>query len=228
PHEATAFTTIVMDNQRNRLAFHHPGALATFADKDLPSSLLQAVRVLLITSYPILPQFRPAGYAKLLAQAQASGAITAVDIGPAIGQPAHLAELIPVLPTIDYLIANQHELAVCTGEPDVEQGALRLLQAGARCVIVKLGKAGAAFCTVNHGYTPVPGFSVAARSTVGAGDAFNAGLLYALHQGESVTAAVRFGNAVAALTVASERGILGSPTLVEVEDFLRGRTGENA
>ncbi|MFN8486942.1 MAG: carbohydrate kinase family protein [Caldilineaceae bacterium] len=217
---ATAFTTIVMDNALNRLAFHHPGALAALTYEDLPSSLLQKADVVLVTGYTILPGLRPDGFARALAEAKHHGAITAVDIGPAIGEPAQLAELHPLLPAIDYLIANRHELAVCTGTEDVEEGARRLLQAGARCLVIKLGKAGAAIRTAAT-QTLVAGFTVETRSTVGAGDAFNAGLLYGLQQGWPLEKAVRFGNAVAALVVSSERGILGSPALSQVETFLR-------
>ena len=220
---ATAYTTIVMDNALNRLAFHHPGALATYGEPDLPAELMQATRVLLLTGYTILPQWRPHGFANLLRRARQQGAITAVDIGPAIGRPADLAELTPMLPTIDYLIANQHELAVCTGAEDADVGAKRLLQAGARCVIVKLGKAGATIHKAGM-HLHVPGFAVTTRSTVGAGDSFNAGLLYGVQAGWPVEAAVRFGNAVAALVVGQAQGILGSPTLARVEAFMRQET----
>lgn len=145
----------MMDNARNRLAFHHPGALAALTYDDLPTNLLAAANVLLVTGYTILPQLRPHGFAQ--AWRPISGwVITAVDIGPAIGTVAQLAELTPLLPHIDYLIANRHELAVCTGVEDVEQGATRLLKAGARCVIVKLGKAGAAIWTAGM-HTHAPG-----------------------------------------------------------------------
>lgn len=219
PQRATAFTTIVMDNALNRLAFHHPGALAALTYEDLPAQLLQTADVLLVTGYTILPGLRPQGFARALAEAKSHGAITAVDIGPAIGQPAQLAELQPLLPAVDYLIANRHELAVFTGTEDVEEGALRLLQAGASCLIIKLGKAGATIRT-SASKTHVPGFTVETRSTVGAGDSFNAGLLYGLQQGWPLEKAVRFGNAVAALVVSAERGILGSPSLAQVETLL--------
>lgn len=219
-HWATAFTTIVMDKTLNRLAFHHSGALASLTYADLPAHLLRTATSLLVTSYPIMPGLRLAGFAKVLAEAHARGTITAIDIGPAIGQPAHVAELSPMLPSLDYVIANRHELTVCTGVEDIEQAASIFLRAGARCVIVKLGKAGALIRTAGI-YTHVPGFTVATHSTVGAGDSFNAGLLYGLQQHWPIETAARFGNAVAALVVSSARGVLDSPTLGRVEAFLR-------
>jgi sugar/nucleoside kinase (ribokinase family) len=220
PQRATAFTTIVSDRNRNRLAFHHPGALAAFDFADIPTELLTKANVVLATSYTIMPKLRSAGWSQALALAQAQGAITAVDIGPAIGQPAQVAELQALMPYVDYWLTNRHELAVCTGCDEVAAGAALLLTAGARTVVVKLGKGGAAVYRQDSHFT-VPAFAVAVRSTVGAGDSFNAGLLYGLQQGWPLAQAVRFGNAVAALVIASEHGILGCPPLTQVNAFLQ-------
>ena len=216
---ATAFTTIVSDRALNRLAFHHPGALATFQFSDIPINLLTEADVVLATSYTLMPQLRPTGFAQALATAHAGGAITALDIGPAIGQPAQVDELRPLMAHVDYWIANRHELTVCTGVDDVALGAKRLLAAGARCVIVKLGKAGAAIYSTDQ-QTHIDAFTVEVHSTVGAGDAFNAGLLYGLQQQWSLAQAVRYGNAVAALVISGEQGILGCPSQARVIAFL--------
>lgn len=216
---ATAFTTIVSDRSLNRLAFHHPGALAGFSLDDISTAVLKRADVLLATSYTIMPRLRSTGFAQVLAQAHRRGAITAVDIGPAIGRPASLAELTPLLPAVDYLIANRHELVVCTGIEETEKGAQALLRAGARCVVVKLGAGGAAVYQAD-GQQTIAAFSVEVLSTVGAGDAFNAGLLYGLRQEWLLTEAVRFGNAVAALVISARRGILDCPSLAGAKSLI--------
>jgi sugar/nucleoside kinase (ribokinase family) len=217
--QATAYTTIVSDRALNRLAFHHPGALATYTERDVPADLLAASDVVLATSYTIMPRLRPNGFTQILAAAHQRGAITALDIGPAIGSPAVTSELTPLLPHTDYLLANQHELAVCTGEQTVAQGVEQLLQAGAHTVIIKQGAAGATIYTAKRQW-PVAAFAVGVRSTVGAGDSFNAGLLYGLQQKWSIERAVRLGNAVAALVISSERGILDAPKLEQAKRLL--------
>jgi sugar/nucleoside kinase (ribokinase family) len=219
PQRATAYTTIVSDRVLNRLAFHHPGALAAYTQADVPVDLLASSEVVLATSYTIMPQLRPAGFTQILAAARQRGAITALDIGPAIGHPAVTEELAPLLPHTDYLLANQHELTVCTGEPALAPGVEQLLRAGAHTVIIKQGAAGATIYTT-AGERPVPAFAVDARSTVGAGDSFNAGLLYGVQQRWSVDRAVRLGNAVAALVISKERGILDAPTLAQARTLM--------
>ena len=84
---------------------------------------------------------------------------------------------------------------------------------------MKRGEAGASIRGAN-GDVDVPGFRVGAKASVGAGDAFNAGFLYGVHQDWPPEQAIRFGNAVAALVVAGEQGVLDSPTLAQVEAFL--------
>lgn len=216
---ATSTTTVVTDEALNRLSFHHPGAFHTYGVADIPPELLEGAEVLLVAGYPMLPEFRGGGFAVALTRAHQAGAITALDIGPAIGRPAELAELIPLLPVVDYLIANEHELAVCTGTEDLEAGIDRLRDAGARCVVIKVGKEGAIVCGAAV-HAQVPSFDVKPLSTVGAGDSFNSGFLYGLKQGLDQEEATRFGNAVAALVVSSARGVLGSPNPEQVEALL--------
>lgn len=67
----------------------------------------------------------------MLAQAAALGALVAVDIGPAIGTPAGLPELAELLPLVNILMANEHELAVATGLAMLEEQVATVLAAGA-------------------------------------------------------------------------------------------------
>ena len=98
----------------------------------------------------------------------------------------------------------------------------QVLAAGAGCVIIKRGAAGALVQRATDGAAvAVPAFGVTAQGTVGAGDAFNAGFLYAIGQGEPLDAAVRFANGVAALVVASAQGVLGAPTFAAVQELLQ-------
>ena len=72
--------------------------------------------MLLLTSYSIMPGLRPHGAVDLFRGARQGGTRTAVDIGPAIGEPARQEELRPLLAHTDFFICNEHELQVCTRE----------------------------------------------------------------------------------------------------------------
>jgi sugar/nucleoside kinase (ribokinase family) len=218
---ATASTVMVSDDRRNRLSFHHPGANETLVEAEIPIHLIGPSDALLLTSYPLLNRLRPQGSQSLMKSARHVGAITALDLGPAIGQPALLSELRPLLPYIDYLFCNEHELSVCTEIANFEEGMARVIEMGAVCVILKRGAQGAVVWPSEGEPIHVPGFAVDAKSTVGAGDSFNAGFLYALRQDPDPIAAARFANAVASLLVSADQGALGAPKLAKVIELLK-------
>jgi len=215
---ATSTSTVITDAARRQIAFHHAGAYATATMADLPAGWDHALGALLITSVPLLAGLRGDGYALLLRAARAQGAITAMDIGPAIGQVATLAELQPLLSGVDYLVGNEHEFT-SFGTATLEQAVAASLASGAGHVIVKRGAAGAHIHTA-AGTTEIPALHVAVRQTVGAGDTFDAGLLWALCQGLAAEDAVRWGHATAACVVMAANGVLAAPSQAQVEALL--------
>jgi sugar/nucleoside kinase (ribokinase family) len=222
----TSTNTTLLDEHLNRLNFYHPGALQRLRYDHLPDDYWRDVSALLITSYPIMTALRPDGYRAALAAARVAGAITALDIGPAIGEPVTVKELAPLLPMLDYLLTNDYELGVCTGITGEAAAAQWLIDAGAQAVVVKRGADGVTLYRPQHTPLVVAGFPVEASVTVGAGDSFNSGFLYALQQGLPLGDALRFGNATAAMVVATGKSVLGAPNRTEVETFIQTRTGQ--
>ena len=66
----------------------------------------------------------------------------------------------------------------------------------------------------------MPSFEVEAVDTVGAGDAFGAGLAVALGEGASLEEAVKFGCATGALSVTTAGAQAAMPYRVQVESLL--------
>ena len=216
---ATSSSTIIMTDSATQTVYHHLGSTAIAAFEEMPDALFATAEALLVSSFPIMPKLRDGGFAAALAQVHAAGGITALDVGPAIGKPVTMNELTHLLPTVDYLIANSHELTSLTGAAAWPDAAQRVLAAGARHVVIKQGAAGASIWSPTEQITAA-GFNVKANISVGAGDSFNVGLLYGLQRRWPLQRALRFGNAVAAMVVAGPRGVLSSPTLAQVEEFL--------
>jgi fructokinase len=113
-----------------------------------------------------------------------------------------------------------------------EKVAIKLLALGAELVVVTLG-AGGAVASTHDARARVPSQRVEVVDTIGAGDAFGAGLLVALEQREALTPGnlavltdsdlervLGFASAVAALTCA--RAGAETPTLSEVTELLDG------
>lgn len=222
--DGTPTSTVIADAQMNRLTFHYGQPTFRYTFDDIPPALLASAEVLLLASFSLFEPVRRDGYDRMLAAAKANGAITAIDIGPMLGEPATTDELRPLLPLVDYIICNVYELSVCTGESEPERGIAALLEAGARCVVVKRGKDGVIIVTGSE-RIDIPAFAVsAATTTVGAGDSFNAGFLFALQQGQCLPDAARFGSATAALVVASGKGVLGVPPPTEIAALAASQT----
>ena len=208
--QGTATTLILSDREQSRLAFHHEGANRAVDGSFVDSALVRGSEVLLLTSYSIMPGLRPHGAVELFRGARLGGTSPAVDIGPAIGEPARLDELGPLLVYTDYFICNEHELAVCTDGAELAAGMAAILEFGAGCVVIKRGAEGAVVLE-RDGIAAgpagrqvcVPGFSVETKTTVGAGDSFNAGFLLAVQEGSTAEQAARFANAVAATVVST-------------------------
>lgn len=220
--QGAATNTTVVDDQLNRLSFYYPGVFSALSDADLPANWWEGVHTLLITGVPLLPGFRDGGFSRTLQVARTHGIATALDIGPAIGQPATLEELAPLLPLVDYVLTNEYELAVATETNDVALGGRLFRAAGSTCTIIKQGAAGAIILSGDDAQQ-VAGFPVEATVTVGAGDSFNASFLFARREGLSLVEAARFANATASLVVQSGRSALGSPSRAQVDAFLQAQ-----
>jgi ribokinase len=91
---------------------------------------------------------------------------------------------------------------------------------GVKKVIITLGSIGV-FVSSDQREEIVPAFHVNAIDTTGAGDAFNGGLLAALSEGKDIWEAVRFSNALAALSVQRLGTTPSMPTREEINVFLK-------
>ena len=218
-NHATSASTIIMSDAANQVVYHHLGATRDISPDLFLPNLREKARVLLITSYSLIPELRRGGFNSILSAIHEAGGICALDVGPAIGEPVLSGEIQPLLPNLDYLIGNSHELSVLNHTTDWEESSRQLLAVGANCIIIKRGEDGASVRSADTD-VDVPGFQVESRISVGAGDAFNVGFLLGAQQGWPLTRSVRFANGLAAMIVMSANGVLNAPTLVKLEAFL--------
>jgi ribokinase len=135
--------------------------------------------------------------------------------------PAPAQTLPPeLLACVDYLTPNETELAILAeGRAGLEEQMDVLLSQGVRHVIATLGSQGVAYKEQGKTLLRVSGYRVPVVDTTGAGDAFNAGLAFALGCGQAVDEAIAFANKVAALSVGRFGAQQGMPTLDEVANF---------
>jgi ribokinase len=151
--------------------------------------------------------------------ARQAGLIVLLNPAPAEALPAALYE------AVDILTPNEHEAAQLTGvAPDEpEAAAAALLARGVGVVIVTLGEAGVVLARRGQLPRRVPAFRVQPVDSTAAGDAFNGGLAAALARGDDLEAAVRYAQAVAAISVTRPGAQPSLPSAAEVDEFLAGQ-----
>lgn len=161
-----------------------------------------------------------------LARARRAGVRTILDPAPAVPLPHGF------LSRADIVSPNETEAEALTGVrirdlDDAGAAAERLLAAGAKTAVIKLGARGAMWATRAR-TTHVPGYVVKAVDTTAAGDAFTAALGVALLRGDSMEEAIRFGNAAGALACAKPGAQPSLPTAAEVVQFLAQAPAQRA
>jgi ribokinase len=124
-----------------------------------------------------------------------------------------------LLAMADYLVPNQHELALLTGEDDVDAGVEALRSLGVRSVLVTLGGEGSLLVSETT-RLQTPAYRVKAVDTTAAGDAFVGAFGAALAAGNSTSEAVRWGTAAGAIAVTRTGAQPSLPTRAEVEALL--------
>ncbi len=193
-----------------------PGAAATIspADIDGHAALIRRAGVFVTQ----LEQPLPAA-ARALLIAHKAGVTTILNPAPA--QP--LGD--DLLMLCHYVTPNETEAEELTGIrvgalDDARRAADALLARGARGVVITLGDKGALHHAPGRSEL-VPAIDAGpVVETTGAGDAFNGGFATALARGMDPVAAVRFGCAVAGISVTRPGTAPSMPTLAEVEALL--------
>lgn len=145
---------------------------------------------------------------------------------PVILNPAPYQEFPQeLLKNVTYITPNETEASLLTGievidEETANQAAKMLFDRGVPQIVITLGKKGCYYYSGGDSGMLYPGFPVAAVDTTGAGDAFNGGFAHALAKKSSMEEAIRYANAVAALSVTKAGTAPAMPTKEEVARFL--------
>lgn len=155
------------------------------------------------------------GWASVLKQAQAHSILTSIEMVSI--DPKRNRELaLPCLPYLNYLIVNDHEIGAVadistlqSGKTNVErciEAAYKVLEMGSM-ELVTVHYPDGAICVLRNGELhqanslSVPQTYI--KGSVGAGDAFVAGFLYALHEHWTIPEALKLAHCVAAVSLGS-------------------------
>jgi 2-dehydro-3-deoxygluconokinase len=213
-------------------AFYYRSGSAgsTVSRDDVDRALAAGPRVLHLTGItPALsPEARKA-FEYAAERAAADGVVVSFDVNYRSrlwSRDEARAVLAPIVRHADILIASDDELDLVAsaalsgtdslGNDDAETAlAASLLEQGVGEVVVKRGAAGAGVHTAS-GRFEAPAVTVTSIDTVGAGDAFTAGYLSALLDGQDVAARLQRGAVMGAFAVSTAGDWEGLPSRAEL------------
>lgn len=207
PDYPTGLSVALLDQQRDRAFVTHLGHLAALTVESLQErwAWLAEARLLLYCGQNCLPGMRPSGGVELLRQARSAGLLTAVDTGWDADdwRTNGRAEIRALLEYTDIYLPNHEEASALTGESDPARAARHLAEWGAGTVIIKCGPQGA-LAWQSERLIEIPAYTTTVVDTVGAGDSFNAGVLYGLARDWPLAKALRLGSYVAGRAISGQ------------------------
>jgi len=239
--ESTSYTDVMTEPGGVRTFFHYRGANARLCAADVLSCKTDAK--IFHLGYLLLldeldkddPDYGIVA-ARVLDGLLKQGYKTSVDVVSEQGDRfQHVVK--PCLKYTDYLIFNEVEAGACLGRDlrkadgtidpeDVASAAAALMECGVReLVLIHFPEGGYALSKDGTGcyadsFSPPKSEIV---STVGAGDAFCAGALYAIHEGYSLRDTLDFANASARFNLFNPTSTGGAPEIGVIREFLKTR-----
>ena len=217
PQAATGVALITVDGAGQNTIVVVPGANGQVSPQDVQAAeaAFHQAGVLLLQLEVPLPVI-----AKAVELAKRDGLQVVLNPAPA----AYLET--SLLSDVDYLVPNQSELEILTGQSGIEQGVQRLQDLGVGKVIVTLGGDGVLVAD-GKDRIRLPIYPVQVVDTTAAGDAFVGAFAVALMEGLSTEEAAGWGNAAGALAVTKAGAQASLPTRGALEQLL-GKGSESS
>lgn len=204
----TSATILNIRPNGDRPALHVRGASDHF---DVPESVYDqvlAAPILHLGGTGLLKRLDGPPSLSLLREAKARGMVVTFDL---IAANAEIARnVLPLLPFIDHFMPSIEEARALSGLHAPEDCAQYFIDHGASACAFTLGGEGAFYASKNGTRIKSPAFDVPVVDTTGCGDAFDAGMIAAIHHKMDTETSLRFAQATAGLVatgLGSDAGI---------------------
>ncbi len=210
--------TIALTYPQDRAFLTYPGTIDQYKGDDLTPERLAHYDHLHVGSF-FLQTALQVHLARIFEQAHAQGLTTSLDVGwdPSetwFANP-HLA---PTLAHTDYFVPNEDEIMALAGG---EFSPQKVADQVSGTLIVKRGRDGATAYNHDGEIASVSSIAVDVVDTTGAGDAFNAGFIYATNvQKQPLPEAMRFAAVCGAQAVTQVGGATNAPDADSILELL--------
>ncbi len=208
PAGSTSASIALVRPGGERAFLHSLGGNGTLLASEVDLESSGPAPILHVGGVGLMPSLDGAPLAELCARARQLGMTVTLDT--AWDPLGRWADVLEVLPHLDYFLPSLEEAQHIFGAKDAAVLALRARELGARHVVVKMGARG---CHVLPDGTSagldLPPLRVRAVDTTGAGDAFCAGFVAGLAQGWGIVEAARLGTVTGGLAVTRVGAVSG-------------------
>lgn len=227
---ATSFTDVMINSQTgDRTFFHYVGAMESYSLEQILRIDNQA-KILHIAYLPLLPSLLELSTLRTLFNGlRQKGFLISIDLVSIQDEKLFKQYILPILPDIDYVIINDVEAKILldktqwlSDETHLTLMAQQILQLGVRQSVIVHEPKWAAACNRQGEQVAIPSYWVEKKdivSTLGAGDAFCAGVLYGLHQQLPLTEILQLGHALAYFNLFSLSATDGAVPFEQIKQF---------
>jgi len=190
----TTAVVVLVDNAGERSFLYREGGNEAFTSDMVDDSALALATIMHIGGVMKLTSLDTLD---LLSRARRAGCSTSLDTDWDV-HGSWSTRLAPLLPFVDYLMTNEEEGAMVTGQSEPECIGQALLKSGPKVVVVKCGATGSVLIT-RDGAQRYATHPVAVQDTTCAGDSFAGGFLMGCYEGWDLDRCMRLASAAGAL-----------------------------
>ena len=222
----TSMTQVMSVTGGQRTFFTYPGTSSTFGYADVDFDTLNT-KILHLGYFLLLDKVDNGDGLLILKKAKELGIETSIDL--VSENSDRYSIVLPCLPYTDYLIINELEASKLTGimpkRENLELISRKLMELGVRKkVIIHMPDMATALSA--DGFVCVPSFEVKKeeiKGTTGAGDAFCAGALIAIHDNRSDKEILEFASSVALVSLFAPDATSGVICEEEIEKICKNK-----
>jgi sugar/nucleoside kinase (ribokinase family) len=202
--------TLVLQKPADRAMLTYEGGIPLLSAAMVPTTLVARARHIHVGSYYLQHALRP-GLPHLFAQMQAQGGTTSLDTN---WDPSEQwSGLSDIFAHTSVFLPNDAEALAISRQADIEAACAHLAQQ-VQTVAIKCGSAGG-IAQQGAQVVRAPAVSTDFVDAVGAGDSFNAGVVYGMLAGWPLERSLHLGTICGSLSTRAAGGTAAQPTLAE-------------
>lgn len=214
--------TVSLSNPANRSLLTYMGTISKVNPSIIPAELFTEAEHIHFGSY-FLQEGMQLHWQSIFMKAKQKGITTSFDTGWDPKEQWHRRNIDQLLTYTDLFMPSETEIEHIYKLSDFEELSDVLKKERGK-VIIKRGKKGSSLLNQENQWIHAAPFEVEPLDTTGAGDSFNAGLIYAFISGKADKEMLAFANACGAISTLSIGGTGGEINLSMIKRFMKTDT----